>query len=386
MPWQTTNVMEKRIEFVIRASLADVNLSALCREFKISRPTGYKWLGRYREANSVTELAEKSRRPHRSPNHTLPPMESLIIRLHKGNFGLSGKKIQVLLKRMGHEISPVTCHRVLKRNGFVKPRMRNNPATKQFEREKPNQLWQMDFKGPFNNKTEPCLPLSILDDHSRYMVGLYALRSTKGKGVHSSLINCFEKHGLPDAILTDHGTPWWSTTNGHGLTWLSVALLKQGIKLLWSGYRHPQTQGKVERFHRTLKDGIRFNGRPTLWSDWQPLLEKYRCNYNEVRPHESLGMKTPSKRYAPSKLAYNPDPPQWEYPERAEVKRLNVQGCLSLNGRYYFVCEALAHEWVQLKRLDDKLLVKFRNMYIREINLETNQTVPIVRQAHQTNV
>lgn len=273
MPWQTTNVMEKRIEFVVRASQAGVNISALCREFRISRPTGYKWIGRYLAANSVTELAEKSRRPQRSPNRTSRKMESLIIEFHKNNFGLSGKKIQVLLAQMGHRISPLTVHRVLKRNGFVKPRIKNNPATKHFEREKPNQLWQMDFKGPFNNKSQPCLPLSIIDDHSRYMVGLYALRNTKADGVHNSLRSCFERHGLPDAILTDHGVPWWSTTNGHGLTWLSVALVKQGIKLLWSGYRHPQTQGKVERFHRTLKEGILFNGKPTLWSDWQPLLE-----------------------------------------------------------------------------------------------------------------
>lgn len=378
--------MEKRIEFVVRASQAGVNISALCREFRISRPTGYKWIGRYLAANSVTELAEKSRRPRRSPNRTSRKMESLIIELHKNNFGLSGKKIQVLLAQMGHKISPLTVHRVLKRTGFVKPRIKNNPATKHFEREKPNQLWQMDFKGPFNNKSQPCLPLSIIDDHSRYMVGLYALRSTKADGVHDSLRSCFERHGLPDAILTDHGVPWWSTTNGHGLTWLSVALVKQGIKLLWSGYRHPQTQGKVERFHRTLKEGIRFNGKPTLWSDWQPLLEKYRNNYNQVRPHESLGMKTPSERYVRSKRLYNPKPPAWEYPENAEVKRLSTQGCLPLNGRYYFVCEALAHEWVQLKRLDDNLLVKFRGLYIREINLRNNSTRPIVRQDHQINV
>ncbi len=128
------------------------------------------------------------------------------------------------------------------------------------------------------------------------------------------------------------------------------------------------------------------NPSPTQWSDWQPLLDKYRNNYNEIRPHESLGMKSPSSQYARSARIYNPSPPEWEYPKHAEVKRLSTQGCLPLNGRYYFVCEALAHEWVQLKRIDDNLLVKFRNMYIREINLKNNRTRPIVQQDHQVHV
>ncbi len=106
-------------------------------------------------------------------------------------------------------------------------------------------------------------------------------------------LNCFNRYGLPEAMLMDHGTPWWGTTNGHGLTWLTVDLMKQDIKMLWSGYRHPQTQGKVERFHRTLQDGIYFRGKPNSWSKWQPLLEEYRCNYNEVRPHSCLGDLTP---------------------------------------------------------------------------------------------
>ena len=378
MPWQTTDVMERRIEFVVRASQKDANISSLCRDFNISRPTGYKWLNRYRSTGTVTQLAEESRRPHRCPTRTSDEMESLIIKLHQDNFGFSGKKIHHLLTQMGHKISAITVHRVLKRNGLVKPRMRNYPATKHFEREKPNQLWQMDFKGPFKSEPPRCIPLTILDDHSRYVVGLYGLKSTNGPGVHKSLLNCFNRYGLPEAMLMDHGTPWWSTTNGHGLTWLSVDLMKQDIKMVWSGYMHPQTQGKVERFHRTLQEGIYFHGKPNSWSKWQPLLEEFRRNYNEVRPHESLDMKTPATRYEPSPRKYNPNPPAWEYPEGAHVRRLSVHGCLPWKNGYYFVCEALAREWVQVEPIENKYLVRFRNMYIREIDPRTKRTLPIV--------
>jgi hypothetical protein len=236
----------------------------------------------------------------------------------------------------------------------------------------------MDFKGPFNSKPQRCIPLTILDDHSRYVVGLYALKSTSGPGVHKSLLNCFNRYGLPEAMLMDHGVPWWSTTNGHGLTWLTVDLMKQDINMLWSGYMHPQTQGKVERFHRTLQEGIYFRGTPNSWSKWQPLLEKFRHNYNDVRPHESLDMATPSSRYKNSLRCYNPNPPAWEYPEGAHVRRLNVQGRLAWENRYYFVCEALAKEWVQVEPIEDKFLVRFRNMYIREIDPVTKQTLPII--------
>jgi hypothetical protein len=224
-----------------------------------------------------------------------------------------------------------------------------------------------------------------LDDHSRYVVGLYALKSTNGPGVHKSLLNCFNRYGLPEAMLMDHGVPWWSTTNGHGLTWLTVELMKQDIKMLWSGYMHPQTQGKVERFHRTLQEGIYFRGTPNNWSKWEPLLEEYRRNYNEVRPHESLGMKTPSTQYNRSLRKYNPNPPAWEYPEGACVRRLNVQGRLAWRNRYYFVCEALAKEWVQVEPIENKFLVRFRNMYIREIDPVTKRTLPIVYPASKSH-
>ncbi len=133
----------------------------------------------------------------------------------------------------------------------------------------------------------------------------------------------------------DHGTPWWATSSGHGLTRLSVSLIKQGIRLYWSGVGHPQTQGKVERFHRTLKHAVRHHGRPQTLSEWENALHHFLKEYNHVRPHEALQMAVPAERYHPSPKQYNPQPSQWEYLQGAIVKRLNSQGCLDYHHRRY---------------------------------------------------
>jgi hypothetical protein len=235
----------------------------------------------------------------------------------------------------------------------------------------------MDFKGPYRAMAGRCYPLSIIDDHSRYVVGLYALGNQLGDSVHRSLVRAFERHGVPESLLVDHGIPWWSA-NGHGLTWLAVALIKQGIHLCFSGLRHPQTQGKVERFHRTLGDSMRRRGYPSYLSGWQRAFDDFVEEYNHLRPHESLNLAIPASRYQSSRRAYQPDPPAWEYPVGATVKRLNTKGLLHWKGRYYFVCEALATEWVEVNPCADTLLVRYRHMWIREINLKNRQSETLI--------
>jgi hypothetical protein len=236
----------------------------------------------------------------------------------------------------------------------------------------------MDFKGQYSMDGGKCYPLSILDDHSRYSVGLYGLSGPRGESVHVSLLNCFESHGIPDEMLMDHGTPWWSTTNGHGLTWFSVFLIKQGIGLTYSGYGHPQTQGKVERFHRTLKESVNHRGKPENLEGWQKLLHEFREEYNRLRPHEALNMEVPAKRYTSSSKTYNPCPREWEYAEGSVVERLNSQGSLQYDRKRHFVCEALAGERVRVEEIDKHLLISYRNIYIREIDLQSGKTRPMV--------
>jgi hypothetical protein len=247
-------------------------------------------------------------------------------------------------------------------------------ATKRFEKKQPNELWQMDFKGEYHLGNGNCYPLSILDDHSRFTVGLYGLPNQRGESVNDCLVRTFDKFGVPHAMLMDHGTPWWSSTNAQGLTWVTVKMIRQGIRIYLSGVGHPQTQGKVERFHRTLKQSVRHTGKPKTMEGWNSLLRNFREEYNHLRPHEALGMAVPASRYEPSRKFYNPNPPEWDYPEGSVVKRLNTQGCLEYDRKRYFVCEALAKENVRIEEIENRLLVSYRQMYIREIERETGKT------------
>jgi len=375
--------MEERIKFIVQAMSGGINFSGLCEEFGVSRSTGYRWLHRYKDCGSIFEVKELSRRPHYSPTRTAAEHEDRV-RVLRIAHGWGAKKLQVLLAREGINLKVITINRILKRLDLIESLANHYSALKRFERSSPNELWQMDFKGYYSILSGRCYPLSILDDHSRFIVGLYALNDEKGESVNDCLVRTFERHGLPEAILTDHGTPWWSCTNGYGLTWLAINLIKQGISLYKSGVRHPQTQGKVERFHRTLKDSISHVGKvnncgnPKTILEWEKAIEHFCQEYNYERPHEALGMAVPADRYKPSPRQYSVNPRAWEYPEGAIVKRLNSQGCLDYNGGRYFVCEALANEYVQIERVENSLLAKYRHMYVREIFIETGRSAPLI--------
>jgi len=264
---------EQRMRFAIRASSGKEEMSGLCREFEISRPTGYLWLRRYRECERLQELAEKSRRPHSSPRQTLPELEERVVALRQSHPDWGAEKLRVVLERDQVRLPRITIHRILLRRGLVREQDRHRAAVQRFAREAPNQLWQMDFKGMPESRR--CLPLSMLDDHSRYLVGLIELASTRAEPVRQSLQTVFEGNGLPDGMLMDHGSPWWNMQSEAGWTWLTVWLMKQGIRLHMSGYRHPQTQGKVERMHGSLEAAMVKRGKPE-GADWQPWLDAFR--------------------------------------------------------------------------------------------------------------
>lgn len=383
MPWKSLSVMDERIKFVISASHQGVNISSLCLDFGISRPTGYLWLNRYRESGSLSSVCELSRRPRHIASRTSPEREQAVINL-RNRYGWGAKKLRVLLLRRDLDMKVATINRILKRNGLIDPKDSHRPAVKRFERDHPNELWQMDFKGDYPSDKGRCYPLSILDDHSRYMVGLYALSGQDTTTVKECLVKTFESCGVPHAMLMDHGIPWWSTSNNHGLTRLSVSLIDQGIKLYFSGIRHPQTQGKVERFHRTLKHALRHHGQPKTLDGFVLALSDFRQEYNHIRPHESLEMATPSEYYQPSQKIYNPNPEEWEYPEGSVIKKLNTRGWLGNSRKRYFVCEALAEKKVRVEQIDNKLIVSYRQMYIREIDMETGGTLPLLSPVSKT--
>jgi transposase InsO family protein len=352
-------------------------MAALCREFGISRPTGYRWRRRFEQAGSVTGVRERSRRPQHSPERTAPAREQRVVELRQ-EYGWGAKKIAVLLQEEQTVLQVRTIHRILQRRGLVEKKHCQVPALRRFERARPNQLWQMDGKGEYRASDGTCYPLSILDDHSRYAVGLYGLPAFTAERVYPCVVRTFERYGVPEAMLMDHGSVWWSTTNGYGLTWLAVRLIEQGIQLCYGRVHHPKTQGKVERFHRTLEEAMRHSGKPRRMAAWPAALEEFRKIYNERRPHEALGMQRPAERYRVSPRNYQAEPRRWEYPSGSVVRRLNPAGCLYWEGQNWFVCEALAGRWVQVERVKNLLLVSYRHMYVREIDRLRRWTRPLV--------
>jgi len=364
MPFKQMQVREQRVEFVVRALRCGEPLSQLCREFGISRPTGYKWVARYRDGG-VEAIAEHSCRPHRSPTQTAPELETQIVALRRAYPDWGARKLAVLLDRQGIRLPSSTVHRVLLRHGLVRDQDRHVAALNRFERARPNELWQMDFKGP-KNWPQAMTALSVLDDHSRFLIALKPTARPEGRLVQRHLEQAFEECGLPEAMLMDHGTPWWNWQSFAGSTQLGLWLMRQGIRLHFSGVRHPQTQGKVERFHGTLQRALSCRGVPG--DDHQQWLEDFRLEHNYIRPHEALDMQTPASRWQPSPRPYNPNPAAWEYPEGAWTLKVDCHGTIDIKDQGYRIAKTLAGERVRIQPVEDRYLVYYCNTLVREID------------------
>jgi transposase InsO family protein len=372
MSWRLVGVREQRVEFVVRASRGEC-LSHLCREFEITRPTGYLWLKRFRE-QGVAGLQEGSRRPRLSPRQTAAGAEARIVALRRQRPDWGARKLAVLLEGEGIKLPVITVHRVLLRHDLVLDRDRHQQATKRFEREAPNQLWQMDFKG--QKESDAAVgPLSVVDDHSRYLVALEQTGTTSGEVVRERLEGVFRSNGVPDAMLMDHGVPWWGTASARGWTQLSVWLMRQGIRCCFSGIGHPQTQGKVERFHGALERARR-RSDGDCWLE-QPWLDAFRQEYNQLRPHEALAMQTPASRWHPSPKAFDPKPPEWDYGPGAELRKVNTLGQITLHDTPWRVSVALRRQYVRIERLEQRILVFFCNTLVREIDLGAQRSTAV---------
>lgn len=376
MPWKVSSVVEERLRFVVLASRPGAHLTALCREFGVSRQTGYVWLKRYQSAGAAG-MVERSRRPHHSPKRTGAEVEAKVVALRQRWPDWGAPKLKKMLTDEGvqPQLSERTVHRILKRRGLVQAPNCQGPADRRFEREEPNQLWQMDFKGPQGfNRSGGVGPLSILDDHSRYLLALEALGSTQMAGVQRCLEQAFEAVGVPEALLMDHGTPWWNAVNPWGVSELTVWIMQQGVRLYISGIRHPQTQGKVERMHGALQLAVRRRGADPEQQQW---LDEFRHEYNHIRPHEALDMATPSTRWQPSPRAYQAQPKEWEYPASMQVVQLCGQGQFQWQKRRWDVSRALRGQRVGLEPIGDRVLVYFCNTPLRELDPQQGTSTPI---------
>lgn len=365
MAWRTTNVQEQRMEFVVAANRGKRSMSRLCAEFGISRPTGYNWLKRY-QRNGIRGVEEKSRRPRHTPQRTARPLEERVVELRRERPDWGARKIQHLLLEEGIRLPGSTIHRIFLRYDLVRDCDRQPVAAKRFERSRPNQLWQMDFKGP-KGWNQPVGPLSVLDDHSRYALALENTGSTQASGVRAVLERVFQQSGVPEEMLMDHGTPWFNAQGRMGWSQLTVWLMDQDIALYFSGYRHPQTQGKVERFHRSLTAALLRRGTPEK-EQRQEWLDAFRHEYNCVRPHEALQMRTPGQVWEQSVRPYRDSLPDWEYPPGSEVKELDSIGQLRFNHQRYFVSKALARKQVGLLEVQQRILVYYRRTLVCELD------------------
>jgi transposase InsO family protein len=358
-------MQEQRVEFVVAASRRQSSLRELCAEFGISRPTGYQWLKRY-QAGGIAGVVEKSRRPQRSPRRTGSAMEARVVELRRQRPDWGARKIGHLLQQEGIRLPDSTIHRIFLRYDLVRDCDRQAVAVQRFEREQPNQLWQMDFKGP-KGWDQPVGPLSILDDHSRYALALENTGSTQGSGVRAVLERVFAEAGVPEQMLMDHGTPWFNPQGLRGWSQFTVWLMDQDIALRFSGRGHPQTQGKVERFHRSLTAALLRRGTPQE-SQRQPWLNAFREEYNCVRPHEALQMKTPHQVWQKSLRLYRSQARDWKYPSGSEVKQIDSLGQFRLHRQRHYISKALAGREVGLLEVHHRILVYYRQTLVCELD------------------
>ena len=341
MPWKEVSIMSQRLEFVSLAAAEEANIRHLCRCYGISSATAYKWLHRF-QASGVNGLTDRSRRPHHSPSRSAVEMEEAIIKLRLKHPAWGGRKLRDRLLALNHSDVPSasTITAILRRHQLLDPKeSAKHRAFQRFERAAPNELWQMDFKGEFKLPQGRCYPLTILDDHSRFAIALEACARNTRNITQTALIKVFRLYGLPQQITCDNGSPWGSRGRYY-FTGLGVWLLRLGIRVSHSRPHHPQTQGKDERFHRTIQaEVLRYQVGDTL-AQWQLIFDQWRVVYNTERPHEALAMAVPASRYQPSQRRYPEQLPAIEYGLDDIVRKVRRFGHIKYEGREYHVGSA----------------------------------------------
>lgn len=378
MPWREVSIMDQRREFVALAMQEGANRRELCRRFGIHPDTGYKWLERW--AIGERDLTDHSRRPHSSPSRTEAVIEARILAVRDAHPAWGARKIARCLERKGHDTPATsTVHAILRRHGRVTP-PGGTPGQpyQRFEKSAPNLLWQMDFKGrvPLAG-SGTCHPLTAVDDHSRYAVCLEACANEQSTTVQSRLQATFRRYGLPDAMFFDNGSPW-GDTGGESWTRLGVWLLKLGVDVIHSRPYHPQSRGKNERFHRTLKAEVFAFQRFRSLLEAQRAFDRWRAVYNLERPHEALGQEVPATRYRPSARAMPDRLPQVEYDAHDIVRTVSTtKAYVSFKNRLWKVPQAFRGERLAIRPrgTDGHYAICFGAREIARIDLTSSESV-----------
>ncbi len=377
--------MSMRLEFVGLARAEGANVALLCARFGISRKTGYKWIGRY-AAGGEAALADRSRRPRASPARAADGVEAAVVALRAAHPAWGGRKLAARLAATGAlgpgvaVPSPSTVTAVLRRHGLLDPaesEARRPPV--RFEHPAPNDLWQMDFKGHVAMAAGGrCHPLTVLDDHSRYNLVLAACADERDLTVRGHLTAAFRRYGLPRRMLMDNGAPWGSGGYAAESPWtrMTVWLVRLGVTVGHGRPNHPQTQGKEERFHRTLKaELLRWRCFADL-ADAQAQLDPWRHTYNHERPHEALGLGVPAGRYRPSPRPFPEALPPVEYGPDDLVRKVADNGKVQFQGRRVMIGSALVGQPVALRptRTDGLLDVFYCHQRLGRVDLNEDGT------------
>ena len=384
MPWKECKPMEERLRFIARL-LDGESMSSVCREFGVSRKTGYKIYTRYRQ-EGIEALSDRSRRPVRYANQLPEQIERLIVSTKKDRPHWGARKIrEVLVRKLAGDVripAQSTVHAVLDRHGLVKrarKRRRGNKAegTPLSAGLHPNDLWCADFKGEFKlGNRQYCYPLTVSDHASRYLLMCEAFDSTKEKPVIEAFLNLFRERGLPSAIRTDNGLPFASPNGLYNLSRLSVWWLRLGIAIERIRPGCPQQNGRHERMHLTLKkEATRPPGMNGLQQ--QDRFDAFLSEFNNERPHQALDMKCPNEIYAPSPRPYE-GLPDVQYPFHDRDILVTACGRICMHRKKINISQVLAGQRLGIKEVDDGIwLISFINYDLGYIDLEqrTLQTI-----------
>ena len=360
MPWNTIDLLSEQRKFVTTwMGEPETPFLELCRRFGVSRKTGYKRISRFKELG-LEGVGDLARNPKTHPNETPAEVVELLVATKRRHMTYGPRKVLVLLATQHPELvlpAPSTASRILKGHGLVRSRRRSRksaPWAAPFSGvHQPNDTWCADFKGWFRTADGVrCNPLTITDAASRYLIACTGLKRPNFEEVRPVFELAFRELGLPNAMRTDNGPPFSSISLG-GLSKLSVWWIKLGIIPERIRPGHPEENGRHERMHRTLKDAVASPPKASP-TQQQKAFDWFIDDYNEVRPHEALGQKTPASVYFTSERSYPERTVQPEYQADVSVRRVRTSGEIKWKGDLVFISEALVGEPVGLKQISER--------------------------------
>ncbi len=377
MPWKTETMNDVRKEFALKALAAGANLSALCREYGVTRKTGRQWRERAKR-DGINQLAERSRRPKSHPTELAEEIVCRIVRLKMAHPSWGPRKICELYRRAhDHVLSISSCHRVLKKSGLVQPkkrRVRREPALVlgAARAMAPNDVWTVDHKGWWRLRDgERCEPLTVRDAFSRYILSAQVLENTRTETVQAEFLRLFQLYGLPKVIKSDNGSPFASATAPLRLSTLSASWVALGIELEHSRPGHPQDNGAHERMHKDIEVEVAARTQPNKRAQ-QAALDLWREEYNNQRPHESLQDRFPAEVYRRSPRPLPAAPLRLDYGTGFFTRKILANGMIKWTGQSIRVTTALAGLDVGLRLVSaDRLEVWLNYLHIGAIDLQT---------------